>query len=231
MKHDNYWADFWKDYGKNIEGIDEQTQVLRTYKQKPVSPDVWKSTLEDMHQHLAIKGDDCILELCCGNGLIARYFSPLAKKIVAVDVSKELIAQINHQQYPNIKTMVSDIRQLNFERQVFDKIIIYAGIQYLSLTESVHLFEKLFKWLTPQGILLVGDVPDFDNKWRFYSNSEYKNFYFDNLKQGKDVIGTWFEVDFFKNLSEYTGFKSCQYLPQDPKSIYSKFRFDIKFTK
>ena len=48
----NYWTDFWVKYGSNLEGLDEQSQVLRTKYKKPISEELWKYTLDRIDENV-----------------------------------------------------------------------------------------------------------------------------------------------------------------------------------
>ena len=231
VKDVNYWAEFWKSYGKEATGKDEQTQVFRTFNKEPISKELWAFTLKCIEKQIEPSPDDVLLELCCGNGLISRHFSPMFKKVISVDVSEELIRSIDREQYSNILTVLSDIRELNFDDSSFNKIIIYAGIQYLTHAETTILFEQAFRWLKPGGIFFLGDVPDSNKRWVFYNNRERQSIYFQNLKEGKAIVGTWFESKFFEKLGVFVGFNNSVLIPQHPDLIYSKFRYDYKFVK
>jgi len=227
----DYWVDFWNIYTKNSKAQDEHSQVLRTLNKEPISNDIWEFTLSTIENAIEPKKDDDLLELCCGNGLISRYLSPKVKNITAVDISVELINTIDTNKYLNIKAIDSDIRCLTYDDKSFDKIIIYAGIQYLNYSETIKLFEQIYTWLKPGGILFLGDIPDKDKLWAFYNTLEREAVYFNNTKEEIDVVGTWFEKDFFNKLGDFIGFSTGEVMEQDKKLIYSNFRYDFKLIK
>ncbi len=227
----NYWTDFWDNYGKETVGKDEQTQVLRTSNKQPISKELWEFTLKGIEKQIEPSSDDVLLELCCGNGLLSRYFAPMVNNVTSVDVSEDLIQNIDRKQYPNLVALVSDIRELDFDDLSFNKVIIYAGIQYLTYAETTILFEQVYRWLIPGGIFFLGDVPDYFKRWVFFNSTERQAIYFQNLKDGKAIVGTWFEPEFFEKLGTYAGYSNSVLIPQHPDLIYSKFRYDYKFVK
>jgi cyclopropane fatty-acyl-phospholipid synthase-like methyltransferase len=231
MDKSKNWIEFWKKYGQDSKGNSEQEQVLRTINKSPISNELWEFTLGKLAEQIEPNIDDSLLELCCGNGLISRYFSSTCKKITSVDISENLITMIDSKKYPNINTQISDIRDIVFPDHHFTKIIIYAGIQYLTLAEATNLVEKVFQWLKPGGYFYLGDIPNYKKLWEFYNSSERKAIYFQNIKEKKSIVGTWFEPNFFKYLSEFVGFKKSFYLPQHPDLIYSNYRYDYKLIK
>jgi ubiquinone/menaquinone biosynthesis C-methylase UbiE len=231
MKNDDYWINFWKEQTKEVENINKHEQVLRTSNGEPISEKLWKLTLSELSSAINTKPSDDILDLCSGNGLISKYISEQVNSVIAVDVSENLLKSIDTRKYLNIKTIISDIRILEFENNKFNTIFIYAGIQYLTECETLKLFEKIYKWLKPGGILFLGDIPDRNKLWNFYNTEERKSFYFSDLKVNKNYIGTWFNRDFFENLSSYIGFKKAYLIEQHADLLNSASRYDYKFIK
>lgn len=231
MKHSDYWIEFWKKHGELSLGKDEQTQVLRTLNKKPISPNQWNFTLASVEKHFKVEPQDKILDLGCGNGLFTKFFSPRCEHLTAVDISKELLDKLDTEKYPNVEPILSDIRNIDFAENRFSKVIIYAAIQYLTYQETVLLFEKIYKWLMPGGIFFIGDIPDYRKKWEFYNSEDRQKVYFDKIKRGEPLIGTWYDPEFFDKLGLYSGFSKWEFIPQESGLIYSGIRFDFKFVK
>lgn len=227
----DFWVNFWKDHGKSTVDCDEQTRVLRTLNKQPIEKELWEDTLTLMAEHVKPVPDDVVLELCCGNGLISRYFSKICKTVVCVDVSADLVTSIDTKEHTNIETIVADIRDLSFPDSTFSKIIIYAGIQYLSPAETTTLFANVYDWLKPAGIFFLGDIPNYNNIWDFYNSTDREAVYFHNLQREEPLVGTWFQPEFFEKLGSYAGFADSVYIPQHEDMIYSHFRFDFKLRK
>ena len=227
----DYWIDFWNQYTKDAKDQDQHSQVLRTLNKKPINNDIWEFTLAAIEREIEPNVEDNLLELCCGNGLISRNLSSKVKNITSVDVSIDLISTIDINKYPNIKAINSDIRYLSYPDDIFDKIVIYAGIQYLTYSETIKIFEKTYAWLKPNGILFIGDIPDSSKLWDFYNTPEREATFFKNTKEEIDIVGTWFEKNFFSKLANLIGFSSSKVIEQDKKMIYSNFRFDFKLIK
>ncbi len=227
----NYWLDYWNTQATNSKGLSLQERVLRTSNKQAISKLDWSKTLNIIDNNINVKQNETVLDLCAGNGLLSKHFAEKCKFVYAVDFSKELLIEIDNLNYSNIKTIHKDMRLVEFESEKFDKIIIYAGIQYISLKETIILFEKMNKWLKPKGTVYIGDIPDENNIWSFFNTNERRQLYFENKKNNKQIVGTWFTKEFFINLSEYIGFSSCNIKNQDNFMIYSHFRFDIKITK
>ena len=226
MKYD-YWAEFWSRYGQKGLSSNEQEQVLRTFNKRAIKPELWKFTLEDIDKKFPVGSDDDLLDLCCGNGLLARHYASKCRSITGVDISTKLIEVLEKRDLDNVKTELADIRKVDFSKNMFSRILFYAGIQYLTEAESIDLFHKFVKWLRPGGLLFIGDIPDRRLIWTFYDTPDRQKIYFDNYVVGKDVVGTWFDRDWLEKLSKYAGFQRSKALNQHPNLIYAKFRFDL----
>jgi cyclopropane fatty-acyl-phospholipid synthase-like methyltransferase len=225
----NYWVDFWKNYTTDVLEKDEQSQVLRTFDKKPITDELWGFTLNKIDEVFNVNEGDNVLDLCCGNGLLSKHYNNKGAKVTAVDVSSALLDNIS--KIDGITAINSDIRSLNFENNSFEKVILYAGIQYLNDKESIELIQNIYNWLKPNGCLFIGDVPDVKKRWDFYNTEERQAVYFNNQLEGKAIVGHWFEKDWFDKLTNFIGFNEGIYHAQDDKLIYSIFRFDYLYKK
>jgi len=226
MKYDR-WAEYWSKYGREGMSKNEQEQVLRTYNKKPISPEKWQFTLDDLDAKFPVGRDDDLLDLCCGNGLFASYYARKCRSVIGVDINANLLKVLERRCLNNVKTVLADIREAHFSDGIFSRILFYAGIQYITEGETVSLFRNLAKWLRPGGLLFVGDVPDRSLLWAFYDTPEREKLYFDNCVTGTDVVGTWFDRNWLETLARHAGFNSAEALSQDPNLIYARFRFDL----
>ena len=109
----------------------------------------------------------------------------------------------------------------------FDRILCYAGIQYLSEQETLFLFKKLRRWIRDGGLVLLGDIPDATHRWRFFDSPERENAYFDALAAAQPIVGTWFDPSWLEKLSRYAGFKSSEFHSQPQTLPYQHYRFDL----
>ena len=223
-----YWLEFWKKHGRSSSQADEQTQVLRTFNKQPITPERWERTLDYLDAQFPVSASDDILDLCSGNGLFTAHFAPRCRSVTAVDISADLLTNLEQRKLTNVRILQSDIRKVFFEEGSFSRILLYAGIQYLSEGEAVALFREMFKWLKPDGLLFVGDIPDRGKLWSFYNTPDRLTLYFDNQIRGQDVVGTWFDKSWLLRLAENTGFHQAVAIRQPNEQIYAHFRFDLK---
>ena len=223
----NRWVDFWRAHGRTAASADLQTQVLRTFNKQPIEMERWQETLVYVDKLFPISPIDDVLDLCCGNGLFSSHFAERARTVIAVDISSDLLAKLARRFLHNVTTLCADVREAHFADAAFSRIWIYAGIQYLSEREVVLLFQNMLRWLRPEGLLFIGDVPDRARLWAFYDTPQRRSQYFDNYAKDQDVVGTWFDPLWLRYLAESIGFRNAETIPQPAGQIYAHFRFDM----
>lgn len=226
----DYWTTFWRHHGSCSQTADPQSQVLRTLQRQPIADDAWRSTLSYIIAQLDLAPQNATLDLCGGNGLIASEIAKYCQQVIVVDISPDLL-RIAETQAKNINVLTADMRAVDFPLARFDRILCYAALQYLDPAETIQLFEKAYDWLQPGGIFFVGDIPDAALQWRFFDTDERREAYFENLKCGRPVVGTWFDSAWLTQLASHVGFTNLKCLKQPDDQIYSWFRFDFRCVK
>jgi len=227
----DYWKAFWDEHSQLSERADPQIQVLRTCAKQPVSEAIFREILASMSAVLDLRPEHRLLDMCCGNGLVAQHLAPFCREVVAVDFAKELLTQIDTASHPNITPLHSDAGACEFENASFDRIVLNAAIQYFSHQEAVVLLESMFDWLPPNGLLFIGDIPDRDAMWQFFNTYEREAAFFDALKSGRPIIGTWYGAEWLQKLALYVGFTLAEIVKQPAHFPYSHFRFDLVLKK
>jgi len=228
--NNNYWRNYWLD-NSNTREKDLQKQVGRTKNKIPIDKDVWNDTLKYINNLLDVHKDDIVLDFCAGNGLISKFLSDYCTKVIALDISSDLLMQVNVNQYKNIDLVIKDACEAEFENEQFSKIIFYFAIQHFNEQEIIALFDKFYKWMKPQGTLFIGDIPDITKIWRFFNTDDRKNLYVDSIINEKPIIGTWYSKQFLRFLGKRTGFSEIRIINQ-PEILYnSHYRFDIILKK
>ncbi|MEM1142832.1 MAG: class I SAM-dependent methyltransferase [Pseudomonadota bacterium] len=231
MTSGDHWTAFWTRSGRDSDGQDAQSRVMRTENKQPISVDRWNSTVAYILDKFPINRDARLLDICAGNGLFSRQFAEQGATVHAIDISPDLLAAIPVDRYPKLSTQCADMRDLSFPQDEYSHIFLYAGIQYLTYAEAIELLRKCQKWLLPGGRMMIGDVPDQERLWHFYNNAERRNTYFTHAVKGEDIIGTWFEKSWLENLAEHAGFSSVVTQNQPPDQIYAHYRYDAFLTK
>ena len=225
----NYWKNYWRN--KNIKNLDPQSQVARTRNKKPINDLLWQETVSKIIEKLELKKNDIVLDLCCGNGLLATEIYQKVKKVYCIDINKRLLDVLKKKKIDNIKISHKDIAKVNFEKKKFSKVIWYSGIQYFSQKDIISLAFKIFKFSKEKCIFYIGDIPDEEKLWKYFNNKSRKKNYFESIANNKPIIGTWLKKKWLKNLFLSAGFKRVIIVKQDKKFIYSDFRFDLLIYK
>ena len=102
---------------------------------------------------------DSVLELGCGTGEFSRRLTSLARKVVALDVSAEMIriARSRSAGQSNIEYVVGDMMTLPLEQGRFDCV---ASLNTLHHADTVQALRAMRMALRPGGTLLIADVLD-----------------------------------------------------------------------
>ena len=97
------------------------------------------------------------LEIGCGTGAFARELARRCGRVVALDLSAEMIrvARSRATQFENLEFQVADAMTWNFPRSHFDFICSIATLHHL---EQRELFVKMRDALKPGGVLVVLDL-------------------------------------------------------------------------
>lgn len=227
---DHYWTDFWIAHGDSSVDQDPQSRVFRTLNQQPISEADWLETLRFILRHLSLESHHRLLDLGGGNGLIARELVTSCKEVTVIDISNGLLEEIG-EAAGTINAIQGDMREIEFDDASFDRILLYAALQYLTQAEAAALFKRIFSWLTPGGVLFIGDIPDAALQWKFFDTPQRRSSYFTKLQAGQSIVGTWYEREWLSYLAAHCGFREAEVLEQPSDQIYSWFRFDMVWKK
>ena len=94
-----------------------------------------------------------ILEVGIGTGAVAEKVADNIGPLIGIDISEEMISNINH---PNITAMVGDVHKLKFDNNTFDLIYMRNVIHYID-NPSLALSE-IYRCLKPGGHFLFSQV-------------------------------------------------------------------------
>jgi len=97
------------------------------------------------------------LEIGCGTGAFARLLAKRCKRVVALDLSSEMIrvARSRSTQFDNLEFQLADAMQWNFPQSHFDFVCSIATFHHLDQRE---LLKKIRDSLKPNGVLVVLDL-------------------------------------------------------------------------
>jgi cyclopropane fatty-acyl-phospholipid synthase-like methyltransferase len=223
----HYWTNFWQRQANDSQSLPDQHRVLRTLSKRPIKPPQWHSTVDYVLSQLNLSPEHDVLDLAGGNGLLAKEIQPHVNSVTVVDVAQSLLPA----SCSNFKSICADMRHVDFAECSFDRILLYAAIQYLTLAETTQLLENASLWLKPGGVLFIGDIPDANRRWNFFDTPARRRSYFESLVAGKPIVGTWFDRRWLERLGSHVGLKHVTAIDQPADQIYAWFRFDFRGEK
>jgi len=103
------------------------------------------------------------LEIGCGTGAFARHLAKRSKRVVALDLSPEMIrvARSRSNEFDNLKFVLADATTWDFPKSRFDFVCSVATLHHL---DQRPLLVKMRDSLKPGGILAVLDLVE-SNSW------------------------------------------------------------------
>jgi ubiquinone/menaquinone biosynthesis C-methylase UbiE len=102
------------------------------------------------------------LEIGCGTGAFARRLAKYCKRVVALDLSSEMIrvARTRSSQFENLEFQLADAMTWDFPQSYFNYVCSIATLHHLQQRE---LFVKMKDSLKPRGVLVVLDLVESNN--------------------------------------------------------------------
>lgn len=225
----DYWKNFWNT-SPTIKNDSYFGRVGKTENGKPIEENRWKRMVEFVINQLDINSNSIVLDLCCGNGAYTVPISLLVNKVLAVDISKSLLKELEEFKIKNIELQLSDVNEISLKER-FSHVVFMTAIQNFSEKEALLVFEKIFDTLMDGGIFYIGNIPDRLKLWDFVSTKYYENLYFQNLKNETPAVGTWFLQKDLIKMAEYAGFSKIEVVILPEWMHDAKCRFDLKLIK
>jgi len=78
---------------------------------------------------MRFEGDDVVLDVGCGTGLITKRIGEEAGRVVGIDISREMVERGRH---GGSELLVCDAESLPFRQRAFDKIVSFTVLQNLA---------------------------------------------------------------------------------------------------
>lgn len=156
------------------------------------------------------------LDLGCGEGYFSRKIAKFAKKVIGIDISKEMISIANKNKTAKEEYYCLDMKNLEIGEEKVDIVISIFSLNYLKTKKELDLiFNKINNVLNKGGrfIFLVphplGSLMNENSKWYIhpkfefnYSKDEGKFFKYINKKLNKkDFLDVGF---YFHRLETYS---------------------------
>jgi ubiquinone/menaquinone biosynthesis C-methylase UbiE len=97
------------------------------------------------------------LDLGCGLGDFTRILAARARRVIGIDVSRNMIAAARHRSdaFPNIEYVQADLMHWDWPVERFDAVVSIATLHHLPMEEMLH---RMSAALSPGGVLAVLDL-------------------------------------------------------------------------
>ena len=95
-----------------------------------------------------------LLDLGCGGGRDAIFFSKMGLRVTAVDFSESAIKKLKSQT-DKIDCVLKDIRNLRFKDNTFDVIYAHSSLHYFDDQTTQTIFDQLSRMLKKGGLIFV----------------------------------------------------------------------------
>ena len=107
-----------------------------------------------------LHGEDVVLDVACGPGIVACEFAPHAKRVTGIDITEPMIEQAKKRQEElnlnNVEWMIGNAIPLPFDDDSFSLVITRYSFHHF--LEPAKALEEMVRVCIPGGRVLVADV-------------------------------------------------------------------------
>jgi ubiquinone/menaquinone biosynthesis C-methylase UbiE len=102
------------------------------------------------------------IDLGAGSGQVTLPLAKLSSRVLAVDVSRELLNRLQvkaaRQSIENIEVLAQPIETLEVAPGSIDLIVSNYALHHLRDADKAQLVERTYRWLRPGGRVVIGDM-------------------------------------------------------------------------
>lgn len=155
-----------------------------------------------------------LLDVGCGDGRDALYFSKKGLKVTALDLSESGIGKLKRQG-ARIRCRLVDIRNASLAENSFDIIYAHLSLHYFDDETTSRIFKKLFRALKMGGLMFVKckstEDPLFGKGRRIGENMYAKGHirHFFTTEYMREKLRGFKVIKIIKTRSSYDGFHSA----------------------
>ncbi len=111
-----------------------------------------------------IEGNNKILDIGCGVGVLANALKEKGNDVYACDISEEMLKEAK-KRYSNLKYSLEDCEKLRYASESFDIVTAIGLFEYLEKDDTV--IQEIYRVLKPKGYAII----EFNNKaWHLKMN-------------------------------------------------------------
>jgi 2-polyprenyl-3-methyl-5-hydroxy-6-metoxy-1,4-benzoquinol methylase len=135
-----------------------------------------------MHYELAkkyIAENDNVLDVACGNGWGSAMITPVAKRVIGVDISEKSISEAKEKyKISNLSFEIHNALNMDFKDEFFDVIISMETIEHI---DGENFLKEVYRVLHKEGLFIVstpqncsGSFPLIPYHLREYTLDDFK---------------------------------------------------------
>tara|TARA_B110000902_G_C14210243_1_gene551086 strand:- start:87 stop:761 length:675 start_codon:yes stop_codon:yes gene_type:complete len=218
----SYWKNYW-----NNTALDKSllNQVQRNSNKKDDGLLLVETHLVEL---LNLSNSDTLLDVCCGNGLITNRLSKHCNTVLGIDFSPLLIdIATQNNTYSSVEYLVGDATTITKRtNHKFDKIVLNFSFQYFNFEDGLRVVSEMKKLLKPNGLILLGDIPDQKRFWTYYNTFPKRFFYFKQWLFKQPKMGKFWSAQEMMKIAMQNNLKGT-FLNQKEKLPHAHYRFDF----
>lgn len=220
----NYWLEHFNSTAKLYQDSPLR-QVDRIVKGEEVSEEQVRLLVLGIITALRLEKSDCLIDLCCGNGVITARLAPSAGYILGVDFAGDQIAAACRREHVNhIQYMQADVLDLDDSLFGHTKVLMQEALQYFSIWQFIRLLFRL-RHLDSGCPAYFAGIPD-RRKLKVYYDTPDRYAYYQNCERANQPhIGHWWHPWILHLLGNALGFR-VTIMAQVPELYSAYYRFD-----
>lgn len=207
-------------------------QARRTLNGAPINDSQLAMIRQAVTVGLALKPEDVLLELGCGNGALSKPVFEACEGYLGIDVSEYLIdvAKQYFERVPDYRFAAQSALpyvQGEPDPGQFTKALCYGVFQYFPDEEADQILRILNSRFVNVKRMFIGNQPDKTQSARFYRDRKPSS---EELTDAGTALGIWRTQDEFAQLASLAGWQAT--FSTMPHEFYAAhYRYDVVLTR
>jgi len=156
----------------------EVSEVCASSRYGVINEKVIRRIEEDVSKKLDLNGDDILLDLGCGTGLISINLSRKVKNITGMDFGRNVLLRAKKNftaDSREIELAQGDVANLPFKGETFNKVLCYSvAMCFQDYDDFKDALVEMLRVCRPGGLVLVGDIPEKNKKEKWVKGEREK---------------------------------------------------------